>query len=144
MKIGERAPEHFFTIDKMSRLLKVQDQQIVSVRADVGKLFNEFKLVRRKGCQDFGLGARWLPIDLIREFILDYLAPGMHCNALDLWGALEAADLYMSHTFEFNIAYFLEVMATGGHVQMKQDKLGVRYYYLTPNQFFERQRLRSS
>ena len=141
MKIVERAPDHFFTIDKMSRLLKVQDHQIVCVRTDVGKLFNEFKLVWRKGRQDFGLGARWLPIDLIREFILDYLAPGRQRCALDLWNGLQSANLYMSSTFEFNIAYFLEVMITAGHVQMKQDNHGVRYYYLTPDQFFERQKL---
>jgi len=144
MKIVERAPDHFFTIDKMSRLLKVQDHQIVCVRTDVGKLFNEFKLVWRKGRQDFGLSARWVPIDLIREFIFDYLAPGRQCCALDLWNALKVTHPRIPNivrTFEFNIAYFLEVMAAAGHVQVKQNNHGVRYYYLTPDQFFERQKL---
>jgi len=144
MKIVERAPDHFFTIDKMSRLLKVQDYHIVGVRADVSSLVSDFKLVWRKGRQDFGLGARWLPIDLIREFILDYLAPGRHCNALDLWGALEVADLYMSYAFEFNIVNFLEDTYFDGYMQRKVNERGVRYYYLTPDQFFERQRLRGS
>jgi hypothetical protein len=144
MKIVERAPDHFFTIDKMSRLLKAQDYHTANVRADVDTLVNEFKLVWRKGRQDFGLSARWVPIDLIREFIFDYLAPGRQRCALDLWNALKVTHprvRYIVRTFAFNIVYFLEVMTAAGHVQVKQNNHGVRYYYLTPDQFFERQKL---
>lgn len=134
-KIVSAAPKHFWTVERMCRMLNVKDDGVLNVGASVGELVREYKLIWRQDRTDFGCFSHWIPLDEVEERILAKLGEGKVCTYLDLWSAAQLA--YDWWRFQFNPGRLVNQLEAKGILTKKRNRDGGRVIYFTPDQFFE-------